>query len=87
MTKPPKRLLPSGLFSCLNTMTEYLSTEELRGLTGWVQRNRRLQWLAQRGIPHQQDGGRIIVSRIHVQRWLEGQRNTPHSGMNLAAIK
>ncbi len=68
-------------------MNEYLSNEELRGLTGRIQSQRRALWLEQRSIPHQKDGSRILVSRVHVQRWLEGKRNTPHSGMNLAAIK
>ncbi len=66
---------------------EYLSNEELRSLTGSAQNKRRAQWLTQHGIPHRQDGNRIVVSRIHVRNWLEGKKNTSHNGMNLAAIK
>lgn len=54
-------------------MTEYLSSQELHQLTGYARSGQQSAWLKFRGIPFKQDGARIIVSRVHVQSWLEGK--------------
>ena len=53
-------------------MAEYLSIQELHQLTGYARSGQQSAWLKFRGIPFKQDGARIIVSRVHVQGWLEG---------------
>ena len=54
-------------------MSEYLSSQELHQLTGYARSGQQSAWLKFRGIPFKQDGARIIVSRVHVQSWLEGK--------------
>lgn len=68
-------------------MSEYLSTTELHALTGYARPTQQAAWLKFRGIPHKQDGARIIVSRVHVQSWLEGKPVLARAGMNVAAIR
>lgn len=68
-------------------MTEYLTTEELQQLTGFMRRGRQAEWLKAKGIPHQVDGARIIVSREHVRSWLEGRPVLARAGMNIGAIR
>lgn len=52
--------------------TEYLDAAELKALTGFTPTAKQNEWLDDNGIPHKQDGKRIIVSRLHVRAWLEG---------------
>ena len=54
-------------------MTEYLNGPELHQLTGYARKQQQSDWLKERGMPHKLDNGRVIVSRIHVQAWLEGK--------------
>jgi hypothetical protein len=68
-------------------MTEYLSIAELHHLTGYARSAEQTAWLKFRAIPHKQDGSRVIVSRLHVQAWLEGRPVLARSGMNVAAIR
>ncbi len=65
---------------------EYLRVEELHGITGFARPGAQARWLKEHGIPHQVDGRRVIVSRLHVRAWLEGDRQH-HPGLNLRAIK
>lgn len=68
-------------------MSEFLSTTELRDLTGLARIEKQAAWLTFRGIPHKKDGARVIVSRVHVQSWLEGKQVLARVGLNLAAIR
>ena len=69
-------------------MPEFLDKQEIKTLTGYKTNPAASQWLKLKGIPFKfEDGKRLIVSRLHVQRWLEGKTLTPHSGMNISAIR
>ena len=65
--------------------SEYLSPFELHGLTGYSVRPKQIEWLKAAGIPHRVDGGRVIVSRVHVQAWIEG-RTVVSGGINFGAV-
>jgi len=67
---------------------EYLDNVELHLLTGYTRGTTQASWLKEKAVPHRLDGRRVIVSRVHVQAWLEG-RNVVASngGINWAAIK
>ncbi len=67
-------------------MTEYLTQAELHQLTGYARPTSQATWLKAKAVPHRLDGRRVIVSRVHVQAWLEG-RNVASSGLNLAAVR
>ncbi|WP_390889487.1 DUF4224 domain-containing protein [Delftia acidovorans] len=67
--------------------SEYLNTQELHQLTGYARSSGQLEWLRLRGIPFKADGPRIIVSRLHVQRWIEGKPTVSHAGLNVSAIR
>ncbi|MBK5204057.1 MAG: DUF4224 domain-containing protein [Polaromonas sp.] len=72
----------------MNTLPpEYLDGIELHLLTGYTRSTSQASWLAEHGIPHRLDGKRVIVSRIHVQAWLEGRTVVHSTGLNLAGIK
>lgn len=68
-------------------MTEYLNPPELRTLTGYSLPGKQGEWLKAKAIPHKQDGTRIIVSRVHVQAWLEGRQTISSSGPNWGALR
>ncbi len=68
-------------------MPEYLPPLELHALTGFARAPAQADWLLRHGIPHRVDGKRVIVSRIHVQSWLEGRTVVRSNGLNLAGIK
>lgn len=67
-------------------MTEFLSSEELRQLTGFKVAGKQAAWLTEQGIAHRQVGNRIIVSRVHTQAWLEGRPVRTNSGPNWSAL-
>jgi len=67
-------------------MIEYLENAEITRVTGETKPGQQAVWLKDRGIPHQVDGKRIIVSRIHVQAWLEGRPTRVSTGPNWAAL-
>lgn len=67
-------------------MTEYLNAPEMHQLTGYARAVQQGEWLKSRSIPHRMDGRRVIVSRVHVQAWLEGRAYVP-TGLNLRAVK
>ena len=60
--------------------SEYLDKVDLKRLTAEARIPKQSAWLKQRGIPHQTDGQRVIVSRLHVRRWLEGKPTTASNG-------
>jgi hypothetical protein len=68
-------------------MTEYLAPPDLHTLTGYARAQKQAQWLKEKGIPHRADGARVIVSRVHVQAWLEGRPAVQFGGINLEAVK
>ena len=68
-------------------MNEYLNVLELHQLTGMARPGKQSEWFKQHGIPHRMDGTRLIVSRVHVQGWIEGRNIVSSSGLNLAGIK
>lgn len=68
-------------------MSELLSAEELRALTGYRAAGRQDAWLTEQGIPHRRVAGRTIVSRTHVHAWLEGRPMKASNGPNWAALK
>lgn len=67
-------------------MTEYLNAAELHQLTGYARTAQQTAWLKSRSIPHRQDGARVIVSRLHVQAWLEGRHTVSSNGPNWGKI-
>lgn len=68
-------------------MAEYLDPPEVRSLTGACRFKTQANWLKEQAIPHRVDGRRIIVSRVHVQSWLEGRPTRAASnGPNWAAL-
>lgn len=67
-------------------MIEYLENAEITRVTGTTKPPAQADWLKERGIPHQVDGKRIIVSRVHVQAWLEGRQTRVSNGPNWAAL-
>ena len=68
-------------------MNEYLNVLELHQLTGMARPGKQSEWLKTHAIPHRVDGSRLIVSRVHVQGWIEGRNIISSSGLNLAGIK
>lgn len=68
-------------------MNELYAPQELHTLTDYARAGQQAAWLAERGIPHRVDGRRVIVSRVHVQAWLEGRTVVHSTGLNLAGIK
>lgn len=68
-------------------MTEYLPRAELHQLTGFARPTKQAEWLAAMAIPHRVDGARVIVSRVHVQGWLEGKHVAQSGGFNWGAVR
>ena len=68
-------------------MNEYLTPPELHQLTGFARANSQAAWLQDKNVPHRQDGRRVIVSRVHVQAWLEGRNVVTSNGPNWASVK
>ena len=68
-------------------MTELLTPDELKQLTGLVWSRHQKEWLTEQGISHRVVGKRILVSHKHVDAWLEGRNMVRSNGLNLAAIK
>lgn len=69
-----------------NTPSEYLSSAELRDLTGSTRALSQKRWLDSMDVPNRLDGRRVIVSRIHVQAWLEGRLLKAGNGPNWSAM-
>lgn len=67
-------------------MTEYLAPPEIKLLTNSCRIPTQANWLKSNGIPHRIDERRIIVSRLHVQSWLEGRPTRASNGPNWAAL-
>jgi hypothetical protein len=68
-------------------MSEYLTPEDLRTLTGYARSKQQACWMRERGISHRVDGRRIIACTEHVRLWLSGRSVVVSSGLNLAGIK
>ena len=68
-------------------MTEYLQPDEVKLLTDCTPVTKQDAWLTERGIPHQLDRKRVIVSREHVRAWLEGRPVVASNAPNLAALR
>lgn len=66
--------------------SEFLTSTDLHGLTGYARVNEQESWLKHHGLPHRRDGRRVIVTRMHVRAWLEGKVVTPSCEPNLAAL-
>ena len=67
-------------------MTEFLTADELRTLTGFKVASKQARWLTEQGIAHRQVAGRIIVSRLHTQAWLEGRTVRQSAAPNWSAL-
>lgn len=68
-------------------MSELLSPVEVRELVGCVSREAQCSKLVSLGIPHRRDGARILVSRIHVRQWLNGEQLRPSVGPRLDLVR
>jgi hypothetical protein len=68
-------------------MSEFLFPNELHQLTGYARASGQAEWLKAKGIPHRDEGGRIIVSREHVRSWIEGKPVLARGGLNVSAIR
>lgn len=68
-------------------MSEYLDSRELKSLTDYTYRSKQTEWLRMKGIPFKIDGKRLVVTKTHVQNWIEGKQNVAGRGMNVAAIR
>lgn len=66
---------------------EFLKAAELHDLTGFARAAEQEGWLKERGIPHQRDGRRVIVSRFHARCWLEGRPVVASNAPNLDALR
>lgn len=66
---------------------EYLDSVELHLLTGFARARAQAAWLLDKNVPHRVDGRRVIVSRVHVQAWLEGRNVVTSTGPNWASVK
>ena len=58
-------------------MSEFLSPQELHGLTGFARAAEQSEWLKAHAVPYLRDGKRVVVSRIHARAKLEGQSVMP----------
>ncbi len=67
-------------------MNEYLAPAELHTLTDFAHAAKQAAWLKDHAVPHKVDGKRIIVSRVHVQAWIEG-KIVASGGVNFAAVR
>jgi hypothetical protein len=67
-------------------LSEYLDPAEVKTLTASCRVPTQANWLKEHGIPHRLDGRRIIISRVHVQAWLEGKTLRSSNGPNWAAL-
>jgi len=68
-------------------MSEFLSPQELHDLTGFARAAEQDGWLKDHHIPHQRDGRRVVVSRIHARDWLEGREAVASNAPNLSALR
>ncbi len=67
--------------------SEFLSPAELHQLTGFARAAAQIEWLVGKGVPHRPDGKRVIVSRVQVRAWLEGEQAVISKGPNWASVK
>lgn len=66
---------------------EFLSSGELKSLTGSANPDEQERVLKQEGVPYRRLGRRILVSRFHTREWLAGRNVVPSRGVNLALVK
>lgn len=67
-------------------MAEFLSSEDLRQLTGYSRAREQRQTLDDQGIPYKAIGNRTIVLSAHVAAWVEGKPMHRFSEPNMAAV-
>lgn len=67
-------------------MNEFLKPSETHDLTGFARAAEQEAWLKERGIPHQRDGRRVIVSRFHSRSWLEGRAVVASNAPDIGAL-
>jgi hypothetical protein len=65
----------------------FLSSDQLRELTGRARRAGQRQWLADNGLPFRADGARVLVARYHVLDWLAGRAIAPSRGVDLSGVR
>lgn len=53
--------------------SEFLSPDEMRGLTGYARAKDQERVLVGLGVPFRAVGRRIVVSRYHARLWLSGK--------------
>ena len=68
-------------------LSEFISPDELRELTGYAHAKQQGAWLTERGVPHKLEHRRVILSRVHVRNWLEGKPMAIGGGINFRAIR
>ncbi|MDD0817173.1 DUF4224 domain-containing protein [Curvibacter sp. HBC28] len=66
---------------------EFLSSDEIRAMTGVRCLDDQERVLKADGIPYKRRGRRLIVSRFHTREWLSGRVVTPSRGPNLALVR
>lgn len=65
----------------------FLSTGELRDLTGFARAEQQARWLKEQGIAHRLVQKRVIISRTHVGEWIEGRTSRLSVGPNWDALR
>jgi hypothetical protein len=50
-------------------VTEFLTTEELRDMTGARLARKQMAWLAERNVPFRYDGQRVKVLKVIAAEW------------------
>ncbi|MDM0090277.1 MULTISPECIES: DUF4224 domain-containing protein [unclassified Variovorax] len=66
---------------------EWLSTSEIKTMTGEASPDDQERVLRQDGVPFRRRGKRILVSRFHTREWLSGRTVTPSRGVNFSVVK
>jgi hypothetical protein len=67
--------------------SEFLDKAELRELTGKARAKAQAQWLEEQGVAHRLVDRRVIVSRHHARKWLEGHTVVTSSGPDWSAVR
>lgn len=64
----------------------FLTPDNLHKLTGYKTREKQRVWLKEHGVPHREDGVRLIVAEVHVVQWLSGVELRPSSAPRLDRV-
>ena len=68
-------------------VNELLSPAEVKELAGCAARDAQAEKLAALGVPFRRDGARILVSRMHVRQWLNGEQLRPSVGPRMDLVR